>query len=100
MKDLLLLLVLNELAIVGIWTLTCPDQLLGGAGKAMDIALPRWLSKPFYACIPCMGSFWGTVIFWYTHNASLENLITWPFYCLALCGLGKLLTSVIQISPE
>lgn len=100
MTELLILLILNILVIFGVWTLTCPTQLLGDLGKAMDTTLPRMVSKPLYMCIPCMGSIWGTLVFWLTQPFTLQSLITWPFYCLALCGLGKLLTSVIQISPE
>lgn len=74
--------------IIGIYTLFLPDMILGWLGKIFDRRLPEELQKPIYACPPCMSSVWGSVI-WFGFGGSVELL--WVVFCLALCGLLKIL---------
>lgn len=73
--------------IVGIWTLFLEGMLLGWLGDFFHKTLPVFIQKPLYDCPPCMSSIWGTTI-WF---ASGGDFIFWVPFCLALCGLLKIL---------
>lgn len=90
LTEILQLLVLNELLILGIWTLFAKDMLLGEAGDIITSLIGEFWSKPVINCVPCMGSIYGTLMWFCTMGITLTNLFIWPSYVFALCGLGKL----------
>lgn len=75
--------------VVGVWTLFGRGMLLGWLGDILDRWLPEFVAKPLYACLPCMASTWGTLI-WFLMAGSVE--LAWPVFCLALCGILKILS--------
>jgi hypothetical protein len=85
------LLPLACLIIVGIWTLFGKDMLLGPLGDWMEGKFPDFWLKPVFTCPPCMSSLHGTWI-WFLFGGGLW---LWPVFCLALCGLNKIVSHKI-----
>lgn len=77
-------------AIIGVWTLFGSGMLLGWLGDFFDRWLHPYIAKPLYACLPCMASTWGTAV-WFIMGGSVE--ISWPVFCLALCGILKIVSA-------
>jgi len=80
-------LALGVLIITGIWTCFGQGMVMGELADWMEDRFPQWVTKPLFACPPCMSSVHGTWI-WFTLNGPVE---VWPIYVLALCGAMKLI---------
>jgi hypothetical protein len=74
------------LVTVGIWTLFQPGMLLSPIADALHKKVPTWVAKPLYDCVICFASLYGTAIWFLTGG----DLVYWAPFCLALCGLNKL----------
>lgn len=91
MSAILLLLIFNELVILGIVQTTDLDMIFEEPAKWAKQHISPWIRKPLFECVYCMSSLWGTIVFWiWMQDFTADNLIIWPFYVLALCGLSKL----------
>lgn len=64
--------------------------IFGDVGDFLEANLPRWLCKPFFLCVVCMGSVWGTV-FYFWHGS---NLFEWVVFCVSLSGINYFLINV------
>lgn len=80
---------LASLLIFGIWTLFEKGMLLGWLGDKLWSLWPEPISKPIFACGPCMSSTWGS-LFWFVTGGTTEH---WLIFIIALCGLNRLLSS-------
>jgi len=81
-------IIVNELLILGIWTLLRPGMLLGPIGDWLELRLPEMVTKPLFVCVPCMSSVWGLLFYF---NSWLHVYLPWYGFiphCIALCGLG------------
>jgi hypothetical protein len=83
-------LLINLFIVAGIWTLFRKEMIFGKVGDFLDAKLPVWISKPTYACPPCMASVWGTTFFFLSRLYELLPIWAWPLHCLCLCGLTTL----------
>lgn len=91
MSTLLMLLVFNELVILGIIQTTNQEMIFERPAIWMQDNVTEWICKPLFSCANCMASLWGTIVYWiYFVDFTPQNLTIWPFYLLALCGLSKL----------
>lgn len=88
-SDFWIRLCLGALVIVGVHTLFLKEMLLEWLGELLARRLPYVLLKPLFECPPCMASIWGTMI-WFGTGGQIDRF--WPIYCLALCGLLKLIS--------
>jgi hypothetical protein len=52
---------------------------------------PEWVQKPLYDCPTCMASVHSTYIFWAAYPFTLESLILYPFYILALAAMATVI---------
>jgi hypothetical protein len=86
--DFFLLLPIACLIIIGIWNAFAPGEIFGWLGKIWDRRLPEALSKPIYACPPCMASVHGTWV-WILAGGQIE---WWIPFILALSGLNRLVS--------
>lgn len=96
----ILLLILNELLIIGIWYAFSPGEIFGKLGDYMEERVGEFWMKPIAYCIMCMSSVYGTLVFWLTHEPNQTNLIVWPLYICALCGLGRITTAALPNIAE
>lgn len=59
----------------------------------------KWFYKPLCGCLPCMASFHSTYVYWaYIYiigYISLNALLFYPIYILALSGLNYIVNEVI-----
>ena len=55
----------------------------------------KWFYKPLVGCIPCMASLHSIYPYWaysyITHNITIEALLFYPVYVLALSGVNYLI---------
>lgn len=94
-----LLMVLNQLMIVGIWSMTRRDMVFGPIADWLWARLPIWLCKPFFQCMPCMASVYGTGFFFLSSMREFVTPWFWPVHCLALCGAGTMIQRFLD-EPE
>ncbi len=87
MTDFPLLLLVGSLIIIGIWNAFSPGMILGWLGSIWDRRLPDAISKPLYACPPCMASVHGTWV-WFLAGG---DLTMWVPFVLALSGLLRII---------
>jgi hypothetical protein len=92
MWSLILCLIVNGLAIVGVHFVTGQGQLLSAAAGALRAKLGPFWSKPVMDCRPCQASLWGTAFFWSAGWALLHvelwvRFLLYPWYTLSLAGL-------------
>lgn len=87
-----LLLLVNALVIFGVWFTVRPGEIFSIPASYADV-LPEFITKPMYDCVYCMSSVWGSLVFWLYYDHTARSLACWPFYCLALCGLNRLLVA-------
>lgn len=87
--DFWLRLAFASLLIFGIWALFETGMILGWLGDALWKRWPEAFSKPIFACPPCMSSVWGTGVWFLTGG----DVFWWPYFCIALCGLNRILSS-------
>ncbi len=85
--DFYICLALGCLVIVGIWTLFEKDMLLEKLGDTLVLLLPKWVTFPLFECPICMSSVWGATV-WLLSGGALTGV---PAYCIALCGLMKII---------
>lgn len=50
--------------------------------------LSDFWQKPVYTCTMCMSSFHSILPYFYHQGLSLDTLLEWPFYVMALAGLN------------
>jgi hypothetical protein len=91
MIDLILLLIVNCLSIIGIYTSTREGMLLDFIPKYIKV-----LKKPLYDCPPCMASIHSTYVFVPFVLSYGVSLWWYPVYVLALCGLNKIVITLIE----
>lgn len=89
------MLLFTCMALYGTKVLFLPGMIFEGVKKWLDWwfiergnALTRKLSKPLYACPPCMSSIWGSLIYWwsqgFTWNA--DRVVFWLLFIMAACA--------------
>lgn len=86
--DFWLRLGLAALIIIGIFTLFSRGMLFGRLGDLIEEWLGEFEAKPIVGCMPCMSSFWGSMI-WFLSGG---DLWCWIPFVLALCGLMRLVS--------
>ena len=90
---ILIALVLNSLFCVGLHILFTFDNMPFkqlGDWVTLHSQDYYWLTKPFYNCLPCMASVYGSLFYLYLIG------FTWAVlpYCIALCGLNSLVSKL------
>jgi hypothetical protein len=114
MIDLILLLIINSLVCFGFWNacLYIPEVIkkteYHKCAKCFEVveeeqkgvlwfiekwAKDKWFYKPLCGCLPCMASFHSSYVYWAFQPFTLESLIIYPVYILALSGLNYLIES-------
>lgn len=83
------------LALYGTKVLFQPGMILEGPKNWLDMwfiergnAFTRKLSKPLYACPPCMSSIWGSLVYWWGNSFTwnTDTLFFWPVFVLSACA--------------
>lgn len=95
MTDFILLLIFGA---VWTWGFHCPFQdgyILEKAGHLMWDRLPKWISKPLFACPPCMASAHGFLISAFYYDWHIFQMLP---YMICLCGLNYILKTILY--PE
>ena len=109
MINLLLLLLLNSLVCFGFWNAclyekthkTYSDEKgftqhynKGVLWRLEQWAVNKWFYKPLCGCLPCMASFHSIYVYWLFNAFTLNNLLIYPIYILALSGLNYLIDRI------
>lgn len=91
MTDFILLLIIGVAWTWGVHCLFAPNYILGKVGDNLWGKLPKWLTKPLFACPPCMASIHGFVV-GTTNGLELRSII---FFMVCLCGINYLLKELL-----
>lgn len=89
MTELIQLLVINSLVIIGFWRAAQPGMIF----KFLEDYVPDGLKYPVYECPVCMASFHSFIPYWIVNDFTLQSVIIYPFYILALAGLNALVVN-------
>lgn len=87
--DFWLRIPLAALIILAIAFIFEKEELLGWLGDRLMKRIPVYYLKPFFLCVICMASVWGTAV-WFATGGTLT--LWWPAFCLALCGVMRLIS--------
>lgn len=92
------LLVITSLLCVSINNLLTGDGMaFQWLGEMLDsIIEQQWIKKPLFQCLPCMASFWGTIVFVaYNANNSDTTFIQYVTFIVCLSGVNRLVEKYI-----
>ncbi len=81
-------LVVAMLICAGIWNAFTKGQILGWLGDIWEKRLPNAINKPLWMCMPCLASFWGTLIWFLVFDG---DRWMWIPFVLALSGLNRII---------
>lgn len=89
------LAIITSLKIVAIHVCCWQGMILGGIRPLLSF-LPEWIKKPFYLCVICMASVWGT-FFWVMDGRYICIDTLW--FVLVVCGINALFSFALSYSP-
>ncbi len=87
MIDLIIGVMFCVLVIAGAWNSCQRGMIFGKASAALEERLPKWIYFPLWGCPSCMGSVYGTAVFFLVLKV---KILYWPFFCLAVSGAAHL----------
>ncbi len=93
----LMVLIVHSFAIIGVHNLFEDKHIFGKIGDWMESNLPLWISKPLFLCPPCMASIWGLPMAYLIYIEQPMPYLWMAIYVLALSGINKLITSLINL---
>lgn len=87
-------IVITSLCITLIHVSMMEGMVLFKLRQRMDPFFPYWIQKPLYECLPCMCSYWGTILyFWFTGEYNLQGFIV---FVLAVGGVNTIISVFIN----
>lgn len=92
MIDFVLLLLINALAIVGIYLATGEDMILSRPAMWLEYRLPEYWLKPVFGCPTCMASLHSILPYWLTHDLTTYNVLLYLIYVPALATVATIIT--------
>lgn len=96
MIDFTLLLLINALAIIGIYLATGEDMILSRPAMWLEYRLPEFWLKPVFGCPTCMASLHSILPFWLTHDLTWQNGLWYLIYIPALATLATIITRKVE----
>lgn len=88
MIDILLLMLLNALAIVGICLAFGNGMIFDRIGRWIESKVHYNLTMPLFNCPTCMASIHSVLPFWMTYEFGLNTLLLYIVYVPALSALS------------
>lgn len=95
MIDLITLLLINALAIVGIYLSFGREMIFEGLGRWIEKHIPYKFTKPLFNCPTCMASVHSIFPYWLGCELDLHNFLSYLIYVPALAGLSTWLSNQI-----
>lgn len=95
MMDILILLLINALAIIGIYLSFGQDMIFRKLGLWIEARINYNLTKSLFNCPTCMASIHSIIPFWYNNEVNMDSLITYIIYVPALAALSTWLANKI-----
>lgn len=95
MMDILILLLINALAIVGIYLSFGQGMVFRSLGLWIEKRVSYNLTMPFFNCPTCMASVHSIIPFWYNNELNMDSLITYIIYVPALAALSTWMANKI-----
>lgn len=92
MTHFLPLLFVGVSLIWGIHCLFSDGYLLGEVGNLLYHKFPKYITKPAFACPPCMSSLWGFMISVTVYGFDIPMCI---LYMICLCGLNFIIKELL-----
>lgn len=96
MIDLILLLLFNACAIIGIHLAFGEDMIFERLGHWIESKIPYDLTKPLFNCPTCMASVHSILPYWLTHDFNTESLLWYLIYVPALAYVATRLGQLID----
>ena len=95
MIDILLLMLVNALAIIGIYLSFGEGMIFRGLGLWIEKKIHYDLTKPLFNCPTCMASIHSVIPFWMTYEVSEATILLYIIYIPALSALSTWLSNKI-----
>lgn len=95
MIDILLLLILNALAIIGIYLSFGEGMIFRSIGLWIEKKVHDDLTKPLFNCPTCMASIHSVIPFWMTYEPCFQSALLYIIYIPALSALATWLSNKI-----
>lgn len=95
MIDILLLMVINALAIIGIYLSFGEGMIFRRLGLWIEKKVHYDLTKPLFNCPTCMASIHSIIPFWMTYEPCYQSAILYIIYIPALSSLSTWLSKQI-----
>jgi hypothetical protein len=98
MIDLILLMLINSLAIVGIYLSFGKEMIFFRLGLWVEKNIHYDLTKPLFNCPTCMASVHSVIPFWMTYELSYQTVLLYIIYVPALSAISTLVAK--QLGEE
>ena len=95
MIDILLLMIVNALAIIGIYLAFGEGMIFRRVGLWVEKNIHYDLTKPLFNCPTCMASIHSVIPFWMTYEISEDTILLYIIYIPALSALSTWLSKQI-----
>ena len=96
MIDLLLLMLINALAIIGIYLSFGEGMIFRGLGLWIEKKIHYDLTKPLFNCPTCMASIHSIIPYLYFHDMTTDNLLMYIIYVPALSTVATWMAKMIE----
>ncbi len=95
MIDILLLMIVNALAIIGIYLAFGKEMIFERVGLFIEKKVHYNFTKPFFNCPTCMASVHSVIPFWMTYEISEATILLYIIYVPALSALSTWMANKI-----
>lgn len=93
MIDLLLLMLINALAIIGIYLSFGEGMIFRGLGLWIEKKIHYDLTKPLFNCPTCMASIHSILPYWCSYDFNAHNVVIYVFYVAGLSALSTFIAN-------